>query len=534
MERLYPKLPILPAIFLCIFAATVARSENSECKDFVRPEWKWTQDEQTLWLELCAGNIDERISSSRSKTLSLGRYYLKEIFNSSEATNALPKGPILISSAAFTHGLDLTNITVNFPLAFEDVNFGGVSDFSSSIFFGAVSILRGQFDTLLAKDALFKASFTLGNFNGSYQLPIDELTPTIGNRIDLSDSSFSRDLIVANLKLGNDMVAINITSGNSISLDRIHAKRLKLANAVASQEIDIIDSYFEIEPDPKRRPAINLFSAKSSKIIIRKDTIEAKNLEDNSLLLQAANIETGIYILDTDFCIINAEDIVAKMTLSIAYEEVIPVCKTSLNIRNSTIQMLSVPLHTLSQKSNDLYGSKIDDLDPNMLEKDGKQNETLLRQWLSTSQPYSPEPYEKVGKLLGGMGYQDLSQSVYYANRERQLKTAWEGGEYIQAAVLAGYWAFVGYGLRPQRVLIWVFVLVGVGAVVLKYSRVEFDDPRLGPIITSLDMLLPVISIDDSKKEMPEPGLARTYLYVHKAMGYLLSTYLLAAFGLGK
>jgi len=47
-------------------------------------------------------------------------------------------------------------------------------------------------------------------------------------------------------------------------------------------------------------------------------------------------------------------------------------------------------------------------------------------------------------------------------------------------------------------------------------------------------MFLPLISVGNGKPDLPLNSHLRTYFYFHKIAGYILSSYVLAALGLGK
>jgi hypothetical protein len=44
----------------------------------------------------------------------------------------------------------------------------------------------------------------------------------------------------------------------------------------------------------------------------------------------------------------------------------------------------------------------------------------------------------------------------------------------------------------------------------------------------SFDLLLPIIRLRDAHYEMDLKGFARYYFYIHKIMGYLLASFLIA------
>ena len=93
----------------------------------------------------------------------------------------------------------------------------------------------------------------------------------------------------------------------------------------------------------------------------------------------------------------------------------------------------------------------------------------------------------------------------------------------------------IGYGLgrRYFRVLWWVLLFTGVGYVMLlEYLPPNVDRDTFTLVWASLDQLLPIVEFNEAHKELfkklatSKPAL--TYFYFHKAVGYVLASFLIA------
>jgi hypothetical protein len=165
--------------------------------------------------------------------------------------------------------------------------------------------------------------------------------------------------------------------------------------------------------------------------------------------------------------------------------------------------------------------------------------------WLARDEPYTPQPYQQCAQVLREMGHPDMANDVLYAGREperrefwRRSKWRWFGLSLLKCTI--GY----GYGLRYCRSLWWVLVLVAVGTLVLLGSDVP--PPLAGPIdwataggteifnylaalaFYSFDLLLPIIQLYEPHYQIVLHGAAEYYFALHKLMGYVLASFLLA------
>ena len=149
--------------------------------------------------------------------------------------------------------------------------------------------------------------------------------------------------------------------------------------------------------------------------------------------------------------------------------------------------------------------------------------------WLARDESYSPQPYEQLSSIFKNAGQLGKANDILFVGRERERASAtgsrWVGLTFLKYVI--GY----GYGGRYFYSLAWIYTLVVIGAFVLRVTgEHRRNDIHLG-FAYSLDMLLPIIQLRDRHYESDmdlESAAARYYFYVHKMMGYVLASFLVA------
>ncbi|HEX6525737.1 MAG TPA: hypothetical protein VF070_37845 [Streptosporangiaceae bacterium] len=140
----------------------------------------------------------------------------------------------------------------------------------------------------------------------------------------------------------------------------------------------------------------------------------------------------------------------------------------------------------------------------------------------------SPQPYEQLAVWYARTGRPaDARQVLYAAERLRRATTTLPGR----------IWSFlqditVGYGYRPARAALWLFVLLVIGTIT--YTTVPpaplnpSGAPHFNPVIYTLDLLLPVIDL--GQKHAFNPAGAEQWLsYMLAAGGWVLATTIAAS-----
>jgi hypothetical protein len=169
-------------------------------------------------------------------------------------------------------------------------------------------------------------------------------------------------------------------------------------------------------------------------------------------------------------------------------------------------------------------------------------------EWLARDQPYTPQPYEQLAKVMREMGHGAEANDVLFAGRERARQRAWEHGHYGR---WLGLWVLqltigYGYGTAYFRSLYWVAGFVALGSTACLWSR--YGPPWRGrtwhsawragrrkwrlvfdTLVYSLDQLLPIIQLSKRHDDIRlRDWRARYYFYFHMIMGYVLASFLIA------
>lgn len=160
----------------------------------------------------------------------------------------------------------------------------------------------------------------------------------------------------------------------------------------------------------------------------------------------------------------------------------------------------------------------------------GERAVRWFQDWLGKQQ-YAAAPYEQLASVLRSQGRPKEASEILYTSRERERSRA----PFLRYIWLTAMSWLIGYGHHIDRALIWVagFLIAGLAAL-----RISGEGPRNGMpygIAYSFDMLLPIIQLRKKHYDIDLHGWPRYYFYVHRIMGYVLASFLIAGIsGLSK
>jgi hypothetical protein len=162
--------------------------------------------------------------------------------------------------------------------------------------------------------------------------------------------------------------------------------------------------------------------------------------------------------------------------------------------------------------------------------------------WLARDPTYAPQPYVQMARVLRDSGQAEKADDVLYAGRERErleLQRKLFAGEGSPEAWLDFLWksalhAVIGYGYKVYRAFYWIAFFVILGTVLIWSSR-QLTRHRIATgtsgttaLEYSIDMLLPIIELRKQHYDIDLTGPVRYYFYVHKVMGFVLVSFLIA------
>jgi hypothetical protein len=148
--------------------------------------------------------------------------------------------------------------------------------------------------------------------------------------------------------------------------------------------------------------------------------------------------------------------------------------------------------------------------------------------WLGKQAPYAPAPYQQLASVLREQGFPDTGDEVLYAGKQREQAQS-SSLRYI--GLTASKW-FLGYGYHLFWSVYWAFGFLVVGTFMLWFSgegwRVSRHYNLIYGVIYSFDLLLPIIRLRERHYQIDLKGWVRYYFYLHKIMGYVLASFLIA------
>jgi hypothetical protein len=150
--------------------------------------------------------------------------------------------------------------------------------------------------------------------------------------------------------------------------------------------------------------------------------------------------------------------------------------------------------------------------------------------WLAVDRPYTPQPYHQLANVMRAAGYPEKANTILYAGKQRELQEAWKKGNFWRAFGLQWLKWTIGFGLgyRFFRAVYWVLLLTLIGVLALQYSPTNLGLTFPAQFAFSLDQLLPIIKLDESHADISLSGWPCYYFYVHKIMGYILASFVVA------
>ncbi|HEV8390696.1 MAG TPA: hypothetical protein VGQ35_12685 [Dongiaceae bacterium] len=147
--------------------------------------------------------------------------------------------------------------------------------------------------------------------------------------------------------------------------------------------------------------------------------------------------------------------------------------------------------------------------------------------WLERQMPFSFEPYQHAAAYLRGVGLDEDADDVLYCGKIREIDNtaSWLGKFLLQMQR-----GFVGFGYRIERSLIWAAVFIVLGQQI--FSRTKEAKAHHMPfgLAYSVEMFIPALSLRHLHQEIDLTGWQRYYFYIHKFMGWVLSSLVVASF----
>jgi hypothetical protein len=217
-----------------------------------------------------------------------------------------------------------------------------------------------------------------------------------------------------------------------------------------------------------------------------------------------------------------------------------PKKAVALNLQNAHVGRLRDDAAAWSQLHHQLAGFVYDEFTPPA--PGDRPDEAWRRAWLADDQSetwqFDPQPYRQLAAVLTASGDKERSTEVAFWSRERERQLAWQNGNFLTWTGLTVLAFTVGYGIGAYTfvVLIWVVVITGISATVLRASPVARARGWLWCSQAGLDRLLPIIQLspefDEFFRDSRRSQLNRwqmLFFSLTAILGWLLGAFLAAA-----
>lgn len=147
--------------------------------------------------------------------------------------------------------------------------------------------------------------------------------------------------------------------------------------------------------------------------------------------------------------------------------------------------------------------------------------------WLDRQTPYSFEPYQHAASYLRRVGLDDGADEVLYCGKVREIDNT---PSWLNKALLQLQRGFVGFGYHVERSLIWAALFILLGQQIFVRTKEAKAHRMTVGLAYSIEMFIPALSLRRLHQDIDLAGWQRYYFYIHKIMGWLLGSLVVASF----
>ena len=147
--------------------------------------------------------------------------------------------------------------------------------------------------------------------------------------------------------------------------------------------------------------------------------------------------------------------------------------------------------------------------------------------WLDRQAPFSFEPYQHAAAYLRRVGMDEDADDVLYCGKLRQIDNtpSWAGKAALQ--IQRG---FVGFGYHVERSLVWAALFILLGQQIFSRTKEAREHRMPIGLAYSIEMFIPGLALRGAHSQIDLKGWQRYYFYVHKFMGWILGSFVVASF----
>ena len=455
-----------------------------------------------------------------------------------------------MNSSKFRERLNMNSIQVKSHLFMRDKGEFGEVNLGSARIGGQVDMTGSKFTGKLDMDKLQVGS-SLFMRGGAEFVEVVLQSATVGNQLDMSRSKFAGKLNMNSLEVENSLIMregaefgeidlVNAKIGGPLDMGsskftgRLNMNSLQVGGSLFMRrraefvDIDLISTHVarQISMDESKISGSLLMDSlqvgdsflmrnaeiSDSSIVRLIFTKIGTNLDFSGSLLPSVDL-TGT-VVQRDF-VIGLADIPARWYAG-----------SQLTLRNTEVGSL----HDLPGAWPDeleLEGftyARLGDFQTDSTTDIATREISWLKEWLAKQKKYSPQPYEQLAGALFRAGYKEKSNEILYAGKDRERSE----GTWRNWLWLTLMKAFIGYGFRIKRSIYWALFFIALGVIVLKISGQGRTHGMPVGFSYSFDMLLPLVKLRELHYKIELDGWVRYYFYIHKLMGYVLGSFIIA------
>jgi hypothetical protein len=498
---------MMASVYTAIFGISTlvfpSFSTAATCPE-LRNNSHWSDQEHWTWNEICEGreaNL-QSYAAAHTKAEAQDRYaqndlsqqFVETILFNEAYRSSIPHQSIRIVGARFPDKTDLSFLKLDGDLYLT------YSRFEDSLVMGGAEI-RGH---LNLKGSSASAGISMDNLHAG-ELTMDEVnspsvwlaTARIGTQISLSDATVRDQVQMTNLEVGTDLNFLNSTLTKVVLRSAKVGGTLEISgprrreDPVARSEHCLNNT----KPRPHTYPpqSVDLTGATIGTLSLGSfcyGPVDApNNWGDGAQLILTS---TSVHTLRDGLCRDNQAD-----------------CA-----QDTWPEHLELTGFTYQELETFDYGREVDM---------AARPIAWWTDWLRR-QRYSLQPYQYLASFFLKVGYKDKAEDILYAGKNREL----EQTPFPASIKLWLERALIGYGYRTRYAAMWAVGFIILGGITLRLSGEGLRNGMPYGIAFSFDMLLPIVKLRDSHYDVDLKGWARYYFYIHKLMGYILASFLIA------
>jgi len=452
------------------------------------PIASWTPQEKWVWEQVCVGKIADlgiikavvgTLTQKETKEWSeksvLRPAFLETILLHEPYRGAITRHGVRIVGAWFKETLDLSNATLSHPLSLLNSRFDSMVDLSRMQSLSYLSLHGSKFKGKLDMNSI--------EVTGSLFMGKD---PECENAAE-----FEKEVDLRSAKIDGQLNMIGSKFKGNLDMDRIEVASsvLMRGGAEFKGQIDLIFAEIGCSLDISQS-TFTSFDITGSQI--------NKEFRFGSEKHPALKWKKG-----------------AKLTLRDTH------VGTLQDLPDSWPDELQLDGFTYSHFSGFPAGDNY---------SMATRNVEWMKQWLKKQKTYSPQPYEQLASVLKRAGYKNKAIDILVAGRDEERKAA----PWLDRVGLFFLKWIIGYGYHNFYAFAWVcgFILIGFLFI---WQNQRKTKSIAWCFIFSLDMLLPIIELEKENYQINLSGFVKYYFYIHKLVGYILATFLIAGItGLSK